>query len=283
MALLLRQALATRELLQIMVMVEALFLTTPTGGNTATGTGGTEEGLPGRLEQEVTRLELGLVALVVWLRLHLAMVAQQLQELAARLALFRWTAGNGGVPSGAGTGVAGGAVTITAGNGSLALAGGQAQLAGGVGGATGNGGEVDLTAGAGGATSGNGGAIDINAGAAASTNGTGGAITIDSGLGTGNGLGGGITLTTGGGGVTDVASGALTLVTGAGGGTAASGAVSIKSGDEASAGSGIVTLASGTTISGTSGMCLLNWKRCHLRYCEIPFWNFALVQRCCYY
>ena len=107
MALLLRQALATRELLQIMVMVEALFLTTPTGGNTATGTGGTEEGLPGRLEQEVTRLELGLRwHWWCWLRLHLAMVAQQLQELAAQLAWSGWySLYYGGVPSGAGNGV----------------------------------------------------------------------------------------------------------------------------------------------------------------------------------
>ncbi len=81
-------------------------------------------------------------------------------------------------------GVAGGALTVVAGTGSIGGAGGQLSLTGGTAGSTGTGGAVALTGGSASGSGNTGGAVNITGGTGGTGLGIGGGVTIATGAGT---------------------------------------------------------------------------------------------------
>lgn len=182
---------------------------------------------------------------------------------------------------------AGGALTVSGGDGSTSGNGGATTVAGGAGGATGTGGNLNLVSGAGGATSGNSGNVNIKSANETGTDSSGtvgvasgttasansGNVTFGSGAVSTSGnsgtvaVGSGASAVAGDSGVTSLISGAATTgdtgaVTVASGAVAtlgASGVVAIATGASATSGNtGAITIATGAATSGDSGNITLS-------------------------
>lgn len=167
------------------------------------------------------------------------------------------SAGDGGASGGIGGAItgtagagtvnnAGGVVTWTAGAGQGTAAGGVASSVGGAGGATGAGGAASLTGGAGGATSGVGGAASVTGGAATAGS-VGGVASLTGGAGAGAGAGAATNVTGGTGGATG-AGGVTTVAGGVGGATTGNGGNLVLNGGAGGAGGG-----NGGTVIITAG------------------------------